>query len=220
MNVSDALLKRKSIRAFTNQEVSQDLIIQILDKARYSPSGTNTQPWEVAVVTGRKKYELDNVLLNSFKNNEAKNMDYNYYPLKLSDVLQERRRACGLQMYSALGITTRDTDKRVEQWAKNYTAFGAPCVIFIFADKCIEKGSYLDLGMFIQSIMLMATELGLATCAQASLAEQPQIVKKLLDNYYDKILICGIAIGYEDSTNVINSYRTAREEVNKFTRFY
>lgn len=220
MNVCDALNKRKSVRAYTKEAVKHTDIIKILEYARYSPSGTNTQPWEVAVISGNKKHELDKLLLDSFKNNEEKTMDYNYYPLKLSEKLQERRRACGLQMYSTLGITMRDTEKRLMQWAKNYSAFDAPTVLYIFADNCIEKGSYMDLGMFIQSIMLMATELGLSTCPQAALAEKPHIVKKYLNNYHDKLLICGIALGYEDKTDIINNYRTTREDVGTFTTFY
>jgi nitroreductase len=220
MNVTEALLTRKSVRAFLDQNVTHEQIIKILNHAKQAPSGTNTQPWQVAVVSGNKKSELDNSLLDAFNNNIPRTMDYNYYPDVLSPELKVRRLACGLQMFKTLNIAREDKEKRAYQWGLNYSAFGAPVVLYFFADKFIDKGSYIDMGMFMQSVMLMACELGLATCAQASLAEYADIVKDLLGYPKDLILLCGMAIGYEDVTAPINSYRTPREEVLSFTKFF
>lgn len=220
MDTAQALIERKSVRAFLAQEVKQEDIIQILHHARHAPSGTNTQPWEVAVVSGKSKQQLDALLLKQFQDGVPAHMDYNYYPISLADKMSIRRKKCGLQMYGTLGIELGDKDKRIEQWAKNYSAFGAPTALYFFADKCIEKGSYMDCGMFIQSLMLMATSLGLATCPQAALAEQPDIVKDFLGYAPDKILLCGLALGYEDTQALVNSYRTPREEVSTFTQFF
>jgi nitroreductase len=221
MDLTKALLERKSVRAFLDKPVAKDIIVKILSYARHAPSGTNTQPWEVAVVTGQKKSELDKLLVKQFRDGVDRQMDYNYYPVdKMPEALQARRVACGLQMFEALDIKRSDKEKRMAQWEKNYISFGAPVTLYFFANSKLEKGSFMDYGMFLQSIMLMATSLGLATCPQAALAEQPQIVKSALGYPNDIVLICGIALGYEDTTDVINSYRTPREEVTTFTKFF
>lgn len=220
MLVSQALRERKSVRAFLDQPVRTELIRTILEYARYAPSGTNTQPWEVAVVSGQSKLQLDALLLKSFQDNQPKDLDYNYYPLKFPAEFQRRRVACGMQMYNTLGISRQDIPKRMEQWGLNYSAFGAPSVLYFFMDKSVENGSFMDSGMFIQSVMLMAVELGLATCPQAALAEYPNLVRNFLGISEGKLLLCGMAIGYADPEALINSYRTPREEVDRFTKFY
>ena len=220
MNVDIALAKRKSVRAFLDKTVDDKLIHEILNYARCAPSGTNTQPWEVAVVKGNTKALLDEKLSNAFRNNIPQHPDYNYYPKEFNADFKRRRIECGIALYSTLGITREDKELRVTQWAKNYIAFGAPVVLYVFTDKLVDKGSFMDCGMFIQSVMLMAEHLGLATCPQAALAEYPDIVKQQLNYPADKILLCGIAIGYEDTSAIVNNYRTSREEVATFTRFF
>ncbi|MFN7094156.1 MAG: nitroreductase [Burkholderiales bacterium] len=220
MDVSQALLERKSVRAFLNKPVDKELIVKTLYYARQAPSGTNTQPWEVAVVSGTTKKTLDRKLEDLFWQNSPKQMDYPYYPIEFPPEFKRRRVECGLQMYQTLGIKKEDKERRLNQWALNYSAFGAPVALFFFANKCIEKGSFIDYGMFLQSIMLMATSLGLATCPQAALAEYPQIVKEELGYPQDRILLCGMALGYEDKGALINNYRTSREKVTKFTQFF
>lgn len=222
LSIIEALLKRKSVRAYLDKPVSRADIETILNYARCAPSGTNTQPWDVAVVSGQIKQQLDAALLQQFSNCTPKQMDYNYYPVNhLPPHLNARRIVCGLQMYSALNINREDKQERILQWSKNYSAFGAPVALYFFADSTLEKGSFIDYGMFLQSIMLMATAMGLATCPQAALAEQPQIVKSFLGRERDDVvLVCGMALGYEDTSSPVNSYRTPREEVSAFTKFY
>ena len=165
MNVSEALITRKSTRAFLPKQVDKSIIDRILSAARHAPSGTNTQPWQVAVVTGDKKQQLCQELETAFRNQVERQMDYHYYPEEWVDPYKSRRKACGLQMYSTLSITREDKQRQLDQWAANYRAFDAPVMLLFFMDRIMETGSFLDYGLFLQSVMLMAVEEGLALSA-------------------------------------------------------
>lgn len=220
MNVSEALAKRKSTRAFLNKTVDVEKIKRILNAAKQAPSGVNTQPWQVAVVMGEKKKLLGQRLENAYRCGIKEPMDYQYYPCEWHEPYKTRRKACGLQLYTALEINRDDKEKQIEQWVANYRAFDAPIMLLFFMDSDMATGSFLDYGMFLQSVMLAAIEEGLATCPQAALAEYPKIIKETL-GYPDKvILICGMAMGYEDSHASVNNYRTSREEIDTFSRFF
>lgn len=195
-------------------------IEQLLDAARHAPSGVNTQPWQVAVLTGETKQRLQAELERRHRSGEAACMDYQYYPVEWTGVYRERRKACGLQLYSALQIGREERQRQVDQWAANYRAFDAPAMLLFFMDSGMGTGSFLDYGMFLQSLMLAAEEAGLATCPQAALGEYPDVVKTMLGYPKDSILIGGMALGYEDRDAVANSYRTPREAVRTFTRFF
>lgn len=220
MNVSEALEKRKSTRAFTDKEVSLDTVREILHAARHAPSGVNAQPWQVAVVTEDKKQSLCSLMEKEFRENGKGKMDYSYYPDEWIEPYKGRRIATGLQMYSTLKISREDKQKQLDQWAANYRAFDAPIALFFFIDPILNTGSYIDYGMFLQSIMLAAVEKGLATCPQAALGEFPEIVKRELGYPQESILIGGMAMGYEDKEALVNSYRTNRQPVDEFTRFF
>ncbi len=220
MNVIEALSTRKSTRAFLDKPIPEETIIKVLDAARHAPSGVNTQPWNVAVVRQEKKQELQDKIEQAFRSGLKGNMDYHYYPSEWKEPYKRRRQACGLQLYRTLEISREDRQRQTDQWAANYRAFDAPVMLLFFMDAGLEQGSFLDYGMFLQSIMLAAVDQGLATCPQASLAEYPEIVKQTLGYPEDNILICGMALGYEDRSAVVNSYRTPRESVEAFTRFY
>ncbi|TVO67705.1 nitroreductase [Sedimenticola selenatireducens] len=220
MTVCESLLLRKATRAFQTKEVEQEKIVRILDAARHAPSGTNTQPWQVAVVTGEMRRKLGDLMETAFRGGQQGKMEFQYYPEIWEGIYKERRRACGLQMYSTLQISRDDKQRQLDQWAANYRSFDAPVMMFFFIDEILETGSYLDYGMFIQSIMLMAVEEGLATCPQAALGEYPEIVKQELGYPDDKKLVVGLAMGYEDTSAIINQYRTPRDAVEQFTRFF
>lgn len=220
MNVTDALQARKSVRAYLDKPVSREQVTAVLDAARWAPSGTNTQPWQVAVVTGEKKQALQAKIQQAFETGAKNGMDYAYYPQNWTEPYLARRRACGLQLYGALDIKKDDTERRMQQWIANYRAFDAPVVLFFFMEKQMETGSFLDFGMFLQSVMLAAVDHGLATCPQAALGDYPDLVRNFLGYEEDMLLICGMALGYEDTEAVVNSYRTPREEVASFTRFF
>ncbi len=220
MKVSEALQARKSTRAFLDKPVSRETIEQILDTARWAPSGTNTQPWQVAVLMGAKKRELQDKIESAYRSGVKGGMDYSYYPNEWKDPFLARRRVCGLQLYSALKIGKEDKERRAEQWVANYRSFDAPVMLLFFIDRIMDTGSYLDYGMFLQSVMLAAVEHGLATCPQAALGEYPDLVRDYLGYDQNQIVVCGMALGYEDPSADINSYRTEREAVSNFTEFY
>ncbi|MCG8428560.1 MAG: nitroreductase [Chromatiales bacterium] len=220
MRVSEALKARKSTRAYLNKPVEQEKIERVLNAARHAPSGVNTQPWQVAVVTGSKKEALCAAMENTFRAGNKGTMDYQYYPLEWQGIYKDRRKACGLQLYSTLQISREDKERQLDQWAANYRGFDAPVILFFFMDRIMETGSIFDYGMFYQSVMLAAMEEGLATCPQAALAEYPELVKESLGYSDDTLLLCGMALGYEDTGALVNSYRTPREEIHQFTRFF
>ncbi len=219
MQVREALEQRKSVRAFLDKPVEREKIVRILDAARHAPSGVNTQPWKVAVVSGAAKQRLQQKIETAFRAGERSRASYVYYPGEWISPYKERRKECAVLMYDAVGITFGDKQAQLEQWAKNYRAFDAPVMLLFFIDSIMGKGSFIDYGMFLQSLMLAATEEGLATCPQASLAEYPDIIRQEL-GYDDSMhVICGMALGYEEREAAINSYRTPRMEVGEFTRF-
>ncbi len=220
MDVKQALSERRSVRAFKDRAVEEEKIRALLDAARHAPSGGNTQPWKVAVVTGRQLQQVTGAMEQAFRAGEKGKMDYQYYPLVWQEEYKERRKACGLQMYQALEISREDKQRQMDQWAANYRGFDAPVILFFLMDGVMETGSFLDYGMFIQSVMLAAQEQGLATCPQAALAEYPQIVKQQLGYAEDTVLLAGMAVGYEEQGALINSYRTPREAVDGFTTFF
>jgi len=220
MDVTQALLQRKSTRAFLDTPVSRDTVTRLVSLARQAPSGANTQPWQVAVVSGITKQQLQARLESAFRAGESSTMQYHYYPVEWKPLYKERRVACGLQLYQAVNIKRDDKQRRLEQWIANYRAFDAPVLLLFFMDASLEKGSFMDYGMFLQSLMLAAVEQGLATCPQAALGEYPEIVREVIGFPDDTILLCGMALGYEDVNAPINHYRTPREPVEDFTRFF
>lgn len=220
MNISEAIRERRSIRAFQDKDVSEDVIRVILDTARFAPSGANSQPWEVAVVTGETKERITNAMVAAFRVGHREERDYDYYPVRWQDPFKKRRIACGVQLYETLGIDRKDKEGRLRQWEANYRGFGAPVILFFFLDPSLAIGSYMDNGMFIQSVMLAALEHGLATCPQAALSGYPSIVKDILGYPQEMTLLGGMALGYEEEGALINSYRTPREKVATFTRFF
>ena len=220
MNVTEALESRKSVRAFLDKEVEPQKINAILAAASHAPSGVNTQPWQVAVVTGHAKTKLQSKIEKKFRSGDKGKADYAYYPKEWKDPYASRRKACGLLMYKTLGIKREDKERQINQWAANYRAFGAPVMLLFFMDAGMQAGSFMDYGMFLQSIILAAVEHGLTTCPQASIADYPDLIKAELNYQKSLTLLCGIALGYEDKDALVNSYRTSREPVTAFTKFF
>lgn len=220
MNVIDVLRQRKSVRAYLDRAVEEEKINAILDSARHAPSGANTQPWQVAVVMGDAKRKLQALIENAFETGDKGRADYTYYPDEWIEPYKSRRKDCALQLYSTLKISREDRQQQLEQWVANYRAFDAPVMLLFFMDKHMQTGSYIDYGMFIQSIMLSAVEHGLATCPQAAYADYAEIVKTALGYPQDDILLCGMSLGYEDTGALVNSYRTPRDQVDSFTRYF
>ena len=220
MKVAEAVVERHSVRAFTDQQVAKELIEEILAKASQAPSGANTQPWRVAVLTGDAKQRLQQRLEATFNTGQRGKMDYSYYPEQWEQPYLARRQACGYQLYDALGIRREDRQRRLQQWAANYRAFDAPVMMIFLIEDIMQTGSYMDYGMFLQSVMLLALEKGLGTCPQAALGEYPDIVRDELSLEPGIKVLGGMALGYEDRDAAINSYRTPREPLDSFVSFY
>lgn len=220
MDILQAIRERQSIRAYLETAIDKKIIHDILDTARWTPSGVNTQPWQVVVVQGESKQLIGNRIIAARENGQKENPDYAYYPEKWVEPWRKRRLQCGLTMYKALGIGHDDATKRKQAWYRNYHFFGAPVGLLFFLDKKLTTGSLLDMGLFLQSIMLAAHHYGLATCPQAALAEYPDIVRDTLQLSADQRLLGGMALGYADMNQPINQYRLPRCAVEEFTHWY
>lgn len=219
MDLLQIIKGRQSIRAFLKKPVEQSVVQNILETARFAPSGANTQPWEVVVITEEYIQQIGKEIVAAREAGIQENPDYHYYPTEWYEPYKSRRKACGMVLYTSLNISIQDIEKRKIQWYQNYYFFGAPVGLLFFLDAKLEKGSWLDMGMFIQNIMLAAKTLGLETCPQAALAEYPDIVRKIVKIPKEKTLLCGMALGYADYSHPINQYHTTREPVKSFTQF-
>jgi nitroreductase len=200
--------------------VSDDQITLLLSLASCSPSGANSQPWQVAVVRGETKLKLQSGFEQAFASGEKVEKDYQYYPIEWIEPFKQRRIDCGAQLYDALNIKREDRERRRQQWARNFCAFDAPVLLMFFLDGTLEAGSYIDTGMFMQTLMIAATDMGLATCPQAALAEYPDVVREVLGIQKPTKVICGMALGYEDTSAAVNQYRTPRAEISNFTTWF
>lgn len=216
MDALDAIRHRFSARAYLPRPVGRELVESILDAARWAPSGVNMQPWKVIAVTGETKEKLSQALLDAKKSGVKEEPDYQYYPAKWEEPYASRRKESGLALYKTLGIGRDDHEKRMEAWLKNYSFFGAPVGLLFFIDKGLERGSWLDFGMFMQNVMISAKAHGLDTCPQASFAEFPTTIRKTLGIPETSALACGMSLGYADMTAPVNNYRTKREPVESF----
>ena len=191
----------------------------MLETAKWAPSGCNHQPTKVAVLGPKTRDNLSKLLFEQFDMGVAPNPDYEFCPDSWTVSYKARRKACGSALYQSLGIALDDVEGKKKHKRRNYNFFEAPIALIVYLEKKMPKGSWIDAGLFIQNFLLAATDLGLATCSQASLAEYPDIVRGVLD-LSDVDIICGIALGYEDLTHPLNSYKTEREPLETFTKWY
>lgn len=220
MNVIDAITKRISTRAFLEKPVEHSLIYEILDTARWAPSGGNLQPWQVHVVTGTAKQRLVDTVKKAIADNPfADETEFQIYPPKLSDPWRTRRFEVGEAMYETLGIPRDNKPARIAHLLRNFEFFGAPVGLFFSLDRQFEKGQWAHLGMFMQSVALVAAENGLATCMQEAWSARAKTVAKFFDLDDTQQLYCGMALGYADKTAAVNSLRSSRVSVEEFTTF-
>jgi nitroreductase len=217
--VDDAITSRRSVRAFLPTPVPRALIEHILAVASRAPSGTNMQPWCVHVVAGEAKARLSRAILDAFEAGEQPTRPWKYYPDELFEPYLGRRRAVGWGLYSLLGIAKGDRAATKVQQAQNYRFFGAPVGIIFSLDSRLQIGSWLDVGMFMQNVMISARGHGLHTCPQAALADYHAIIRAQLGIPEGHTIICGMSIGYEDTSAPANRLRTDRAPVDEFARF-
>lgn len=219
LTVEDAIRGRQSIRGFLKTPVPRPLIARILETAGRAPSGTNIQPWKVYVVDGAIRDQITAEMCHAYDTAPEPERPYIYYPQKWREPYIGRRRACGWGLYGTLGITRDNKEGMRLQRRGNYELFGAPVGLFFTIDKDMEIGSWLDSGMFIQSVMIAARQFGLETCPQAALANYHALLRKRLGIPDVEQVVCGMALGYPDPDAKVNTFRTDREPVEVFTTF-
>ena len=219
-NIFEALESRRSVRAFLPRPVERATVERILSLASRAPSGTNTQPWRVWVAAGKARDRLVSRMLAAHQSKDAKYQpEYQYYPLKWREPYLSRRRAVGKDLYSLLGIAKGDEAGMQRQFGENYMFFGAPVCIFVGIDRDMEKGSWLDLGGFVQSILLATRGFGLHSIPQAAFSRFHQIIREELGIPGEVVIACGISLGYEDEAAAVNRLVVPREPVSSFAAF-
>jgi nitroreductase len=220
LSVTEAVAARRSTRAFLDRPVAKDVIAAILQASARAPSGGNLQPWQVDVLTGEPLEKLKAMAREGFALGSARDaMELIVYPSPLPEPWRTRRHRSGEALYAAIDIPREDRAKRLAQFARNFDAFGAPAVLFFSIDRIFDRPQWAHLGMFMQNVMLLAAERGLATCPQEAWAAVHRIVSGHLGLPAGRILYCGVALGYADPKHPINALVTEREPLEAFARF-
>jgi nitroreductase len=220
MQVSDAVDRRISVRAYKPDPVPLSLVRRIVERAARSPSGGNLQPWRVHVLTGEPlKALLGDVAKVIAEAPNSETPDYDVYPKDLWDPYRTRRFKAGEDLYATLGIERENRLGRLAQFSNNFRLFGAPVALFFSLDRRMGAPQWADLGMYMQTLMLLAVEEGLDTCAQEAWSRFPVTLARHLDLPDEEMLFSGMALGYRDQAHPINSLRTAREDLGAFASF-
>jgi nitroreductase len=224
--VDDAIESRISTRAFTGQSVARADLEAILQLASRAPSGTNTQPWRVYVLQGASRQVLADKVCAAHDALRADpalaaqyREEYDYYPTQWVSPYIDRRRENGWGLYGLLGITRDDKDRMHAQHQRNFRFFDAPVGLMFTLDRVMGRGSLLDYGAFLQNIMLAARARGLHTCPQAAWNGFASIILPHIGAASDEMLVCGMALGYADSSDIVNTFRTPRVAATEFTHW-
>ena len=221
--VDEAITSRRSIRAFLPTPVPRETIEDILRVAARAPSGTNTQPWKVHVLTGAARERLSAAIRAAFDDPAERarhSEEYAYYPTQWQAPYIDRRRKVGWDLYGLLGIGKTDKERMHAQHGRNYAFFDAPVGLIFTIDRVMQQGSWLDYGMFLQNIMVAARARGLDTCPQAAFTQFHRIIAAQLGLGPDEMVVCGMSLGHADPAAIENTLVTEREPVAGFTRFH
>ena len=220
--VDAAITSRRSVRAFLPTPVPRATTEALLAVASRAPSGTNTQPWQVHVLTGAAQRALSAEIRAAYDDpvqRAAHQEPYAYYPTEWRSPYIDRRRKVGWDLYSLLGIGRADKAAMHAQHGRNYAFFDAPVGLIFTIDRVLQQGSWLDYGMFLQSLMVAARGRGLDTCPQAAFTQFHRIIARHLGLGDDQTVVCGMSLGHADPDAVVNRLSTEREPVAGFTRF-
>ena len=218
--VTDAVVTRRSLRAFTDQPVDEQVIKNILTTAARAPSGTNMQPWRVRVLTGESLKRVSDAVLKAYDADEPYDAEEPYYPDKFFEPYLSRRRKVGWDLYSLLDIQKGDKEKMKAQHRRNFEFFSAPVAAIFTIHRDLNTGSWLDYGMFLQNVMLLAREAGLHTCPQAAFCGYHKSIRSALPLAAEEVVVCGMSIGYADFESIENTLETERAELSEFVDFY
>lgn len=220
--VDQVIRSRRSLRAFLNTPVAVEDIRAILEVAARAPSGTNTQPWKVYVLTGDRLQQLSSKILAAHNNPETAKLhteEYRYYPVEWRSPYIDRRRKVGWDLYALLGLARENKEGMHAQHGRNYCFFDAPVGLIFTIDRVMEQGSWLDYGMFLQNIMLAAKARGLDTCPQAAFTQYHKIIQEELALPEQEMLVCGMSLGFADMHKIENSLQTERARLEDFVQF-
>ena len=220
--VDAAITSRRSIRAYLPQPVAHADIEQILQVAGRAPSGTNTQPWKVYVLQDQPKQALSAAILALHNDPEQARQhteEYAYYPTEWRSPFIDRRRKVGWDLYALLGLTRENKAGMAAQHGKNYDFFGAPVGLIFTIDRVMAQGSWLDYGMFLQSVMVAARGRGLDTCPQAAFTQYHRVIAAQLALPDNEMVVCGMALGYADPGKIENTLVTERMALEEFVKF-
>ena len=218
--VDEAITSRRSVRAFLPTPIDEAVIREILEVASRAPSGTNMQPWRVYVTKGETLKAITDAVLNSGIRAEKIAWDeYKYYPSQFFEPYLTRRRTVGFGLYNALGIGRREIERMRAQHDRNFVFFDAPVGMIFTIDRRLEVGSWLDFGMFLENIMIAARGRGLHTCPQAAFAPYHRQIRPVLGISDEEVVVCGMALGYEDPTKPENQFRTERASLEEWVKF-
>jgi nitroreductase len=221
--VDQAITSRRSIRAFLPTPVPRDTLENILRVAARAPSGTNTQPWQVHVLTGAALAGLVEAVSAAFDDpaqRASHTEEYAYYPTQWAPPYIDRRRQVGWALYSLLGIDKTDKAGMHAQHARNFRFFDAPVGLIFTIDRVMQQGSWLDYGMFLQNIMVAARARGLDTCPQAAFTQFHRVIARCLGLADSQMVVCGMALGHADPAAIENSLLTPREPLHGFVQFH
>ena len=221
--VDAAITSRRAIRAFLPTPVAKETIVEILRVATRAPSGTNTQPWKVHVLTGAAKEKLSAAIKAAYDDpaeRAAHREEYDYYPTEWRSPYIDRRRKIGWDLYGLLGIAKTDRARMHAQHGRNYAFFDAPVGLIFTIDRIMRQGSWLDYGMFLQNVMLAARARGLDTCPQAAFTQFHRIIAQQLGLGADEMVVCGMSLGFADPAAIENTLVTERDPVEAFARFH
>jgi len=220
-DVFGVLEGRSSVRGYLDRPVPRKSIERILSAAARAPSGNNTQPWQVHVLTGPARDRLGDAILAARRDGTDDPVpEYDYYPPSWPEPYRSRRRANGWELYGLLGIEKGDQTKSRAWHDENFRFFGAPVGLILTRDRRLGSGALIDLGMFMQSVAVAARGLGLDTCPQAAFANYHAIIRSELRLAPEDMVICGMALGYADMSAVANHLHTEREPVSSFATFH
>lgn len=216
MNVTDAVMARKSTRDFLPDPIDNAVIRELLDKARRAPSGGNVQPWKIWVINGDSMAGFRKHMAEA---PPSQTVEYDVYPPKLWEPYRTYRYTIGEQMYATIGVEREDKAGRLKQLARNMDFFGAPAAIFCFIDRGMGSPQWSDLGMFLQTFMLLAEEAGYQTCAQEAWSSAHEQVRSFTGAPEELMLFCGVAIGKANTEHPINTLVSERATLDEFATF-
>lgn len=220
MDVIEGIKSRKSIRAYKTEPVPREMLEKALEVARWAASADNSQPWEVAIISGKPLAELKQMLAEKIGVMEEFKPDIpfpfpNYPPL-----YTKRGKENGKRLFECLGIPRGDMEKRL-QWTQHMIRFfDAPAAMILYVERALGDYAILDAGMFLQNFMLACTKYGLGTCVEMGVVFYPQVLRSMLNIPESKLILCGLAIGYPDENAPVNKFRSQREPIESFANWH